>query len=92
MDVNHHAVLVDVGHFQMQPFLEYEAAGINGCQKCSIVECSDPTEYTVNFFPTEDAWKTLFLLGLQDLEDMPLSLDDVLIKKPDAGVTDFHGV
>jgi len=56
------------------------------------MECSNLTENAVDFFPTEDARKALFLLGLQNLEDVPFPLDDVLVKKSDAAVTDSHGV
>ena len=55
----------------MQPFLESQTAGINGCQKRAIVEYLDPTENPANLFSAEDAWQALFLPCLQDLENAP---------------------
>ena len=92
VDVDQHSVFVDVGDFQIESFLKPQAAGIDGCQIGVIVKCLNLVEDAEHFFPTEDAWQTLFLLGLENLENMPFASDDVFIKKPDGAVANFHRV
>ena len=45
---------------------------------------------SVNLFPAQNAWKAVFGLGAKDFEQMPISSNDMLIKKFDAGITDSH--
>ena len=52
----------------------------------------DMTEDGIHLLPTEDTGRAFFLLGFQDLENVPFLADNMLIEKTDTTLTDFHGV
>jgi hypothetical protein len=57
--------------------LKPETARIHGGQEDEVVKRFHISKDVVNFFPAEDTGEALFRLGLQDLEEVPILLQDV---------------
>jgi hypothetical protein len=90
--MDHHAVAVDIGDFEIETFVKSEAAGIDGGEIGVILEGFDLGKNASDFFTAENGWESSFGLGSEDSEDMPVSLKDVFVEKANAAITDAHGI
>jgi len=59
VDMDHHAVAVDIGDFEMESFVKSEAAGIDGGEIGVILEGFDAVQNTSDFFNTENGGEAL---------------------------------
>jgi len=92
VDMDHHAFGVDIGDFEVEAFVESEAAGIDGGEIGIILEGFDLGEKTSDFFPAENGGEASFGLSPEDAEDMPVALKDMLEEEADAAIADAHGI
>jgi hypothetical protein len=92
VDMDHHAVAVDIGDFEIETFVKSEAAGIDGGKIGVILEGFDAIQNTSDFFNAENGRESSFGLGSEDSEDMPVSLEDVLVQEANPAIADAHGI
>ena len=72
--------------------METKAAGIDGGQVGVVVGSVDARQDFSNFFLAEYGGETMFRLGADNIEDVPIMLQDVGVKETDAAVADAHGL
>jgi len=92
VDMDHHAGGVDIRDFEMETFVESQAAGIDGGEIGVILEGMDLGKNTSDFFTAENGRKASFGLGPEDTEDVPVTLEDVFEKEANAAIADAHGI
>jgi len=92
VDMDHHAGGVDIGDFEMEAFVKSEAAGIDGGEIGVILEGMDLCKNGSDFFTAENGRKASFGLGSKDSEDVPVSLEDVLVEEAYPAIADAHGI
>ena len=90
--MDHHAVGIDIGDFEVETFMESQAAGIDGGKIGVILEGFDLGKNGSDFFDAENGRKASFGLGTKDSEDVPVSLEDVFEEEADAAIADAHGI
>jgi hypothetical protein len=92
VDMDHHAGGIDIGDFEMETFVESQAAGIEGGKIGIILEGFDLGKNGSDFFTAENGRKSSFGLGTEDSENVPVSLEDVFEEEADAAIADAHGI
>jgi hypothetical protein len=92
MHVNHHSLTVDIADFQMQRFLQAQAAGVDRAQESVVMSGAHAPEQRAYFFATQDRGQARFALRAQDVEQMPVALQDMNEEEADSAVADAHGV
>jgi len=90
--MDHHAGGIDIGDFQVETFMESQAAGIDGGKIGVILEGFDLGKNGSDFFTAENSRKASFGLGTEDSEDVPVSLEDVFVEEAYAAIADPHGI
>jgi len=90
--MDHHAGGIDIGDFQVETFVESQAAGIDGGKIGIILEGFDLGKNGSDFFTAENGRKASFGLGTEDSEDVPVSLEDVFVEEAYPAIADTHGV
>ena len=91
VDVDQHSILVNIGDLKKECLLKAKTAGIDGCQKCFVVRCSDMAKNSVDFLAAQHTRQTLFFLSFQHLEQMPVAPEDIDEEKLEGAVADFKG-
>ena len=92
VDMDHHAGGIDIGDFEVETFVESQAAGIDGGEIGVILEGFDLGKNGSDFFTAENGRKASFGLGTEDSEDVPVSLEDVFVEEAYAAIADAHGI
>jgi hypothetical protein len=92
VDMDHHAGGIDIGDFEMETFVESQAAGIDGGKIGIILEGFDLGKNGSDFFTAENRGESSLGLGTEDSEDVPVSLEDVFEEEADAAIADPHGI
>jgi len=92
VDMDHHAAAIDIGDFEVETFMESQAAGIDGGKIGIILEGFDLGENTSDFFWAENGGKASFGLGTEDSKDVPIALQDVFVEEADSAIADPHGI
>ena len=92
VDMDHHAATVDIGDFKMESFMESQAAGIYGGEIGVILEGFDLGQNASDFFNAENGRESSFVLGSEDSEDVPITLEDVFVEEANAAIADAHGI
>jgi len=92
VDMDHHAGGIDIGDFEMETFVESQAAGIDGGKIGVILEGFDLDKNTSDFFTAENGRKASFGLGTEDSEDVPIALEDVFVEEANAAIADAHRI
>jgi hypothetical protein len=92
VDMNHHAGRVDIGDFEVETFVESQAAGIDGGEIGVILEGFDLGQEASDFFPAENGRKSPFGLSSQDAEDVPVALEDVFIEETNPAIAVPHSI
>jgi hypothetical protein len=54
VDMDHHALAVDIGDFEMEAFVKAQAAGVDGGEIDVVVEGFDVGQNTSDFFGAQD--------------------------------------
>lgn len=90
--MDHHSGGVDIGDFQVETFVESEAAGVDGGKIDVIVEGLDVVQKASEFFNAENGRKMSFGLSTEDSKDVPVSLEDMLEEEANATIADAHGI
>ena len=80
VDMDHHAVAIDIGDFEIESFMKPEAAGIYGGKIGIVLEGFHLRQEFTDFLNTQDGRESSFGLGSEDSEDVPVSLKDMLVK------------
>ncbi len=92
VDMDHHPSGIDIGDFEMETFVESQAAGIDGGEIGVILEGFDLGKDGSDFFDAEDGRESSLGLSTEDSEDVPVSLEDVFEEEADAAIADAHGI
>ncbi len=92
VDMDHHAGGVDIGDFEVEAFVEPQAAGIDGGEIGVILEGFDLGKNASDFFSAKNGRKSSFILGSEDAEDVPVSLEDVFEEEANSAIADAHGI
>jgi hypothetical protein len=92
VDMDHHAAAIDIGDFEVETFMESQAAGIDAGKIGVILEGFDLGKNASDFFNAENGRKASFGLGTEDSEDVPISLEDVFEEEAYPAITDAHGI
>jgi len=90
MNVDHHALGVDVGYFQVLCLLEPEAAGVDSAEEGIVLGGVDAGKQWSDFLGAEDGREAVLGLGSEDAEDVPVPMEDVLVEELDAAIADAH--
>jgi hypothetical protein len=92
VDMDHHAGGINIGDFEVETFMESEAAGVDGGEVGVILEGFDLGKNASDFFTAENGRKASFSLGSEDSEDVPIALEDVFVEEANAAIADTHGI
>jgi len=92
VDMDHHAAAIDIGDFEVETFVESQAAGIDGGKIGVILECFDLGKNGSDFFNAKNGRESSLILGSEDSENVPVSLEDVFIEEADSAIADAHGI
>ena len=92
VDMDHHAGGIDIGDFEVETFMESQAAGIDGGKIGVILEGFDLGKNASDFFNAENGRESSFGLGSEDSEDVPVSLEDVFVEEANPAIADAHGI
>jgi hypothetical protein len=92
VNMNHHAGGVDIGDFEMESFVKPQAAGVYGGEIGIVLEGFDAGQNASDFFHAKNGWKSSFILGSEDSEDVPVALEDVLIEEAYPAIADPHSI
>ena len=76
----------------MESFVQSQAAGIDGGKIGIILEGFDLGKNASGFFNAKNGRESSFILGSEDSEDVPVSLEDVLVEEAYAAIADTHGI
>ena len=92
VDMDHHAGGIDIGDFEVETFMESQAAGIDGGKIGVILECFDLGKNGSDFFNAKNGRESSLILGSEDSENVPVSLEDVFVEEADSAIADAHGI
>jgi hypothetical protein len=92
VDMDHHAVGVDIGDFEVETFVKSEAAGVDGGEIGVVLGGFDLGQDAAYFFPAKDSREASFGLGSEDAEDVPVALEDVFVEEAYAAIADAHSI
>jgi hypothetical protein len=90
--MDHHAGGVDIGDFEVEALMESEATGIDGGKIGVILEGLDLCKNASDFFNAENGRESSLILGSEDTEDVPVSLEDVFVEETYPTIADAHGI
>ena len=91
MDVNTHAIAVDVADLKIKSFMQSEAAGIGGGEIGFVLRGADSSKDGAYFIEAQDGRKPLFAIGVDQRQGMPVTLKDIEEKEFNPTVTNAHG-
>src|SRR5688500_12531320 len=86
-----HTLAVDVGALKVETLVQPESQAIDSGEVDLIVQGGGGLEESPDLLNTEDGGETVFGLSPNQRQRMPVTLEDVLIEKPNATVADAHG-
>jgi hypothetical protein len=92
VDMDHHAGGIDIGDFEVETFMESQATGIDGGKIGVILEGFDLGKNGSDFFNAKNGRESSLILGSEDSEDVPVSLEDVFVEEADSAIADAHGI
>src|ERR1700730_5942887 len=82
LDVNHHALAIDVGDFQVGQFRASYSGGVEGQQQSAMEGSGGCSDELSNFFLAEDRWQAMVLFRIGSVGDAPGSLERLTVKEP----------
>jgi hypothetical protein len=92
VDMDHHAGGIDIGDFEVETFVKSQAAGIDGGKIGIVLEGFDLGKNGSDFFNAKNGRESSLILGSEDSEDVPVSLEDVFVEEAYAAIADPHGI
>lgn len=81
LDVDDHALTVDVTHFQVREFGTPESGGVERHQQSAVQRRSSRIDQPRHFFLAEDGWQMNGLLRVGCLRDVPCLLKRLDVEK-----------
>ena len=81
LDVNHHALTVDIADFQAREFGTPESGGVEGHQQSAMQGRASRIDESRDFFLAEDRWQMNGLLRVGCFRDAPGFLECLDVKK-----------
>jgi len=91
MDLDLHALAIDVRVLKGERFVQPESQAIDGGEVDLVVQGCGGLEKTPDFFSAEDSGETVFSLSPNQRQRVPIALKDMMIEAADATVADAHG-
>ena len=91
MDMNAHAIAVDVADLKIQGLMQSEAAGIDGGQIGFVLRSADGHKDGSDFIEAQDGGQPLFAFGMDQFQGVPVASENIDEKELDAAVADAHG-
>jgi len=86
VDMDHHAGGIDIGDFEVETFMESQAAGIDGGKIGVILEGFDLGKNGSDFFNAKNGRESSLILGSEDSENVPVSLEDVFVEEANSAI------
>jgi len=90
--MDHHPITVYIGYFEIESFMESQAAGVDGGKIGIVLEGFNLGQEFTDFLNAQDSRESSFGLGSEDSKDVPVALEDMLIKKANPAIADSHGI
>jgi hypothetical protein len=91
VDMDDHTLRVNVGNLKVEGFMEPKSQAIDSGEVDLIVRGCGWSEEPPDLLKAEDGRKTVFGLGANEWQGVPVALEDVLGEEPNATVADAHG-
>jgi len=92
VDMDHFALTVDVGDLQMLGFLQSQTAGVDGGEEGAVMRCANAAEDGAHLLEGQYGGQTPLALCADQIERMPIALQDVEEEEADTAIADPHGV
>ena len=92
VDMDHLALAIDVGDLQMLSFLQSQTAGVDGGEEGAVVRCADAAEDGAHLFEGQHGGQAPLALCADQIECMPIALQDMEEEEADTAIADPHGV
>jgi hypothetical protein len=90
--MDHHPITVDIGDFEIKPFVKSQTAGVDGGKIGVVLEGFNLGQEFTDFLNTQDGRESSFGLGSEDSEDVPVALEHVFEKEAYAAIAYPHGI
>jgi hypothetical protein len=91
MHVDHESLAVDVRHVEKESFVQSESQARDGGAIHTVVQGRGHAEQATHFLHTEDGWEPVFGLSSNEVEDLPVALQNVQGEESNAARADAHG-
>src|SRR5580658_8254599 len=88
LDVNHHALAIDVADFQVGQFRASYSGGVEGHQQGAMEGSAGRLNELSNFFLAEDRWQAMGPFRIGSVADAPGSLERLTVEEPQGCQTD----
>jgi len=77
MDVNAHALAVDIINLKIQGFMQSEAACVNGGQICFVLRSVNRIKDCPDLFQAQHSGQSLFAFGMDEFKGVPVALEHI---------------
>ena len=91
LDVNHHALAVDVADFQVRQFRAPHAGGVERHQQSAMARRACRVDQSRDFFLAENGWQVKCPLRIGRLRDAPGLLERLAVEEPQSRQTLRNG-
>jgi hypothetical protein len=88
LDVNHHALAIDVADFQVCQFRASYSGGVERHQQSAMEGSARGLNQSCDFFLAEDCWKVMGPFRIGSVGDAPGSPERLTVKEPQGCQTD----
>src|SRR3984893_1328824 len=88
LDVNHHALAIDVADFQVCQFSASYSGGVERHQQGAMEGSAGRLNELSNFFLAEDRWQVMHPFRIGSVADAPGSPERLTVKEPQGCQTD----
>src|SRR5208337_843433 len=92
LDVNHHALAVDIADFQAREFGTPQSGGVQRHQQSAMEGRASRIDEPRNFFLAQDRWHMKYFLRIGGLFDAPGLLESFRVEKSESRETLRHRV
>lgn len=91
MDMDAHALFVNIADLQVQGFVEPQSTGINGGEIGFVLRGGNGAENSLDFIDTEHRGQAVFPFDMDERQGVPVALEHIDEEEFDAAVADPHG-
>jgi hypothetical protein len=77
MHVDHESLAVDIRNLEKESFVQSESQALDGGKVHTVVQGCGHAEQATHFLHTEDSWEPVFGLSSNEVEELPIALQNV---------------